>query len=256
MFLLLSSILSFELNTRYYLKGSFPSPNTLTLEKGTIRFTEPEILIDKPDKVKKIILISKNADNTYKIAFENGKFLCKKEESSYGVITCDASTGISDWEITDMGNNNHVIKIKGKCLKVHKYDERFKGYYAQATQCKDEPNEKFSFEKVIDKEDIETKSSIPLPISSKIDEPIKTTSINFIDETDLLAQQRNIPPKDFKIDAEPQEKMNTEKNKMAEDKEIENDPSISPKQIKDLKAQKEGLRTCPYYDPDHETHHI
>ncbi|KAM0688622.1 hypothetical protein COBT_000118 [Conglomerata obtusa] len=246
--------MAFETNVKYNINGIFPASSTLSFEKSSIRFTEPDVITEKSKNFITSVEITKSDEKYYKIAFTNGKYLCKKDIKLPGVITCDANGKLIDWEIVEIGNGLYKIKNQGDCLKVFNFDDKLKGYYVHASTCKDEPNEHFKIVPVVEKAtqvqptEVQPTQVQPTQVQQPIEQSLPDNAI-----TQPKSPHGDVLETEIPLDLSmPEPKTNKEKHKQ---RRI--DPSYVPQKRKHLKhlsilpkKLKEWvdlMKACPLY---------
>ncbi|KAM0675034.1 hypothetical protein GVAV_001373 [Gurleya vavrai] len=128
----------------------------LALEKKTIRFMMPTVILSKEDEAyDKVKLIPK--ENNFYIVFEDGKYMCRDGAKGMGVIACEASGWYKAWKLVKIENNVYNIQQGPDCLTLYKFDEKFNGNFVHAKKCENSDEQKFKIEEVI-KESLEKRN--------------------------------------------------------------------------------------------------
>ncbi|KAM0675033.1 hypothetical protein GVAV_001372 [Gurleya vavrai] len=153
MIFLLRTIFSFSNNTEYRLQTAEAPLRYLTLQEGKIRLTIPtEIENKRPyldDKFTLRFGEPFNENTNVQIIFAPQHLLCRNDERSTNILTCEEQTILSAWRFKYADDGAYQIIQNGKCLYIDKYDEEHDGYYLELYDCKtDDIKQQFKFSEV------------------------------------------------------------------------------------------------------------
>lgn len=253
-------------NTEYYIQSSFNELTTLTLEIGTVRFTPPDVIKERGEKIISIVTLEKDSSApTFKIKFKGGNYLCKRSANEFGVISCPKNEGLSDWEIIDTINDTYGIRLGAQCLKVVGKDNVRKGYYVHASRCDKKDNEIFKVVKVPsepknepteakviqpekEQEQIEAKNKLPVVEKEQIEPKAKQPEKEQIEAKNKLpvVEKEQIEPKNIKLENE-QTKSTQPRKETTENGDKSKNGHFEGLPVDKHLPSAGGYSKCPYY---------